>query len=205
MYIYVDLIKKHFRNIERTLISEGPYETAPDFINHKIDASKWVSMSLTGTIRALKNFWGKYDFEDEDRSTDLSLSPNQVGSTTHSESMNEAESNLDCPPKSSQNLSEDFLSSFRSKENSNSEFPNFAETSLPANMSVDWDSARYYLNNFANTVQKSNVYSNSYIIRSRSKVDSVHAAKCSGKQVKCPCERYRVTRGNCRLRFDFSN
>ena len=25
---YIDLIKKHFQNIERALISEGPYETA---------------------------------------------------------------------------------------------------------------------------------------------------------------------------------
>ena len=46
------------------------------------------------------------DLEDEDRSTHLSLSPNQVGSKTHFESMNQDESNLDCPSMSSQNLSE---------------------------------------------------------------------------------------------------
>ena len=94
--VYVDLIKKHFRNIERVLISEGPYETAPDFIDHKTDARKWISMSLTGKVRNLKNFCGKYDLKDEDRSTHLSLSPNQVGNTTHSERMNQDESNLDC-------------------------------------------------------------------------------------------------------------
>ena len=86
--------------------------------------------------------------------------------------MNQDESNLDCPSMSSQNLSEDFWSLFHDKENSNSEFPNFAETSLPDNMSVDWDGATcYYLNNFASTVQKSSMHSNSYFIRSRSKID----------------------------------
>ena len=99
--VYVDLIKKHFRNIERALTSEGPYETTPDFIDHKIDASKWISMSLTGKICALKNFCGNYDLEDEDRPTHLSLSPNQAGSTIHSESMTQGESNLDCPSTSS--------------------------------------------------------------------------------------------------------
>ena len=106
---------------------------------------------------------------------------------------------------SSQNYSEDFLSSFRTKENSNSEFPNFTETSLPANMFVDWDGPRYYLNNFANTVEKSSVHSNLHFIRSRSNVDSVHVIKHSGRQVKCPCERYQVANGNCHLHFRFSN
>ena len=98
------------------------------------------------------------------------------------ESMNQDESNLDCRQrhykiylKISYHLS--------AIKNNNPEFPNFAETSLPTNMSVDWDGTRYYLNNFASTVQKSSVHSNSYFIRSRSKVGSVHVIKCYGRQV----------------------
>lgn len=59
----VDLTKKHSRNVLHALLSEGPYETATDLIDHKTDVSKWASMSLTDKRRYLKNVCGKYDLQ----------------------------------------------------------------------------------------------------------------------------------------------
>ena len=59
----VDLTKKHSRNFLHALLSEGPYETATDLIDHKTDVSKWASMSLTDKGRYLKNVCGKYDLQ----------------------------------------------------------------------------------------------------------------------------------------------
>jgi len=76
-------------------------------------------------------------------------------------------------------------------------FPDFAASGLPGHLSVDWDGAGYYLENFFISVEKLKILEDSYLVKSRSQDDMAYKVKARNSNVICECPRFKSTQGVC--------